>query len=119
MNLDPGQTMALTAVAGVLWPLVQAALDKPYWTAGRRRAITLSAIAVLAAGSWFVSAYPASAQAIITQVAVVAGIVLGAFNVLKSLKINGVSIIDWAGLVTPGGVERDKGRHEADEPQGA
>lgn len=119
MNLDPGQTMALTAVAGVLWPLVQAALDKPWWTPARRRAITLAAIVVLAAGSWAVSAYPANAQAIVTQVAAAAGFVLGAFNILKALKINGVSIIDWAGLVTPGGVERDKGKHEADEPQGA
>lgn len=119
MNLDPGQTMALTAVAGVLWPLVQAALDKPWWTPARRRAITLAAIVGLAAGSWAVSAYPASAQAIVTQAAAAAGFVLGAFNILKSLKINGVSIIDWAGLVTPGGVERDKGKHEADEPQGA
>lgn len=119
MNLDPGQTMALTAVAGVLWPLVQAALDKPWWTPTRRRAITLAAVVVLAAGSWYVSSYPATAQAIVTQTAAVAGFVLGAFNVLKSLKINGVSIIDWAGLVTPGGVERDKGKHEADEPQGA
>lgn len=119
MNLDPGQTMALTAVAGVLWPLVQAALDKPWWTPARRRAITLAAIVVLAAGSWFVSAYPANAQVIVTQTAAVAGFVLGAFNILKSLKVNGVSIIDWAGLVTPGGVERDKGKHEADEPQGS
>lgn len=113
MSLSAAQSATLTAVVAVVWPLVQAALDKPWWTAARRRAIMLAAVVVIAVGTWFVGAYPATASAVTTQVLSVAGLVLGAFNVLKALKINGVSILDWAGLVTPGGVERDKGRHEA------
>nr|DAJ25786.1 MAG TPA: hypothetical protein [Caudoviricetes sp.] len=113
MSLSAYQSATLTAVVALAWPFVQAALDKPWWTPARRRVITLSAVVVIAVGTWFVGAYPATASAVTTQVLSVAGLVLGAFNVLKAVKINGVSIIDWAGLVTPGGVERDKGRHEA------
>ena len=116
MTLTADQSATLTAIAAIAWPLVQAALDKPHWTAGRRRAITLVAVVVIAAGTWFVGAYPANAEAIVTQVLSVAGLVLGAFNILKSIKINGISILDWAGIVTPGGVDLRKsegGAHKA------
>lgn len=113
MSLSAAQSATLTAVVAVAWPFVQAVLDKPWWTAARRRVIALVAVVVIAVGTWCVGAYPATASAVTTQVLSVAGLVLGAFNVLKAVKVNGVSVIDWAGLVTPGGVERDKGRHEA------
>ena len=116
MTLTAEQSATLTAVAAIVWPLVQAALDKPYWTAGRRRVITLVAIVVIASGTWFAGAYPANAEAITTQVLSVAGLILGAFNVLKSVKINGISVLDWAGIVTPGGVDLRKsegGAHKA------
>lgn len=111
MTLTAEQSATLTAVAAIVWPLVQAALDKPYWTASRRRMIALAAIVVIAAGTWFVGAYPATAAAATTQVLSVAGLIFGAFNVLKSVKVNGISILDWAGIATPGGVElrRPKG----------
>ena len=97
-------------MAAVAWPFVQAALDKPYWTASRRRVLTLAAIVLIAAGTWLVGAYPATAEAATNQLLAVAGLVLGAFNVLKSVKINGISILDWAGIATPGGVTlRDSG----------
>lgn len=116
MTLTADQSATLTAIAAIAWPLIQAALDKPYWTSGRRRAITLAAIVVIAAGTWFVGAYPVTAEAIATQALSVAGLVLGAFNILKSIKINGISILDWAGIVTPGGVDLRKsegGAHKA------
>ena len=116
MTLTADQSATLTAVAAVAWPLIQAALDKPYWTPSRRRAITLAAIVVIAAGTWFVGAYPANAEAITTQALSVAGLVLGAFNVLKTIKVNGISVLDWAGIVTPGGVDLRKsegGAHKA------
>lgn len=116
MTLTAEQSATLTAVAAVAWPLIQAALDKPYWTPGRRRAISLVAIVVIAAGTWFAGAYPANAEAITTQVLSVAGLVLGAFNILKGIKVNGISILDWAGIVTPGGVDLRKsegGAHKA------
>lgn len=116
MTLTTDQSAVLTAVAAIVWPLIQAALDKPYWTAGRRRLITLAAIVVIAAGTWFAGAYPATAQAATTQVLSVAGLILGAFNVLKSVKVNGISVLDWAGIVTPGGVdlrETGGGAHRA------
>lgn len=116
MTLTAEQSAILTAVASVAWPLVQAALDKPYWTASRRRAITLAAVVVIAVGTWFVGAYPANAEAITAQALSVAGLVLGAFNILKTVKVNGISILDWAGIVTPGGVDLRKsegGAHKA------
>lgn len=116
MTLTAEQSATLTAVAALVWPLIQAALDKPYWTAGRRRMITLVAVVVIAVGTWFVGAYPANAEAVTTQVLSVAGLVLGAFNVLKSVKINGISVLDWAGIVTPGGVglrKSEGGAHKA------
>lgn len=116
MTLTAEQSATLTAVAAVVWPLVQAALDKPYWTASRRRAITLAAVVVIAVGTWFVGAYPANAEAFVTQVLSVAGLILGAFNILKTIKVNGISVLDWAGIVTPGGVDLRKsegGAHKA------
>lgn len=116
MTLTAEQSATLTAVAAIVWPLIQAALDKPYWTAGRRRAIALAAVAAIAVGTWFVGAYPANAEAITAQVLSTAGLVLGAFNILKSVKINGISVLDWAGILTPGGVDLRKpegGAHKA------
>jgi len=116
MTLTAEQSATLTAVAAIVWPLIQAALDRPYWTASRRRAIALAAIVVIAAGTWFVGAYPANAAAATTQALSVAGLVLGAFNILKTIKVNGISILDWAGIVTPGGVDLRKsegGAHKA------
>lgn len=116
MILTAEQSATLTAAAAIVWPLIQAALDKPYWTAGRRRLIALAAIAVIAVGTWFAGAYPATVEAAVTQVLSVAGLTLGAFNILKSVKVNGISALDWAGIVTPGGVDLRKsegGAHKA------
>lgn len=113
MHLTPDQSATLTAVAAIGWPLVQAALDKPWWTPGRRRALALVAAVVIAAGTYLVGAYPSGVEAVTNHVLAVAGLVLGAFNLLKAVKINGVSILDWAGLVTPGGVDLAKGKHAA------
>lgn len=113
MNLTPDQSAILTAVAAIGWPLVQAALDKPWWTAGRRRALTLVAVVVISAGTYLAGAYPSGVEAVTNHVLTVAGLVLTAFNLLKAVKINGVSVLDWAGLVTPGGVDLAKGKHAA------
>lgn len=113
MHLTPDQSATLTAVAAIGWPLVQAALDKPWWTAARRRTLALVAVVVIAAGTYLAGAYPSGAEAVTNHALAVAGLVLGAFNILKAIKINGVSVLDWAGLVTPGGVDLVKGRHVA------
>lgn len=113
MSLTPDQSATLTAVAAVGWPLVQAALDRPWWTPARRRTLALAAVAAIAAGTYLAGAYPSGVEAVTNHVLAVAGLVLGAFNVLKAVKINGVSILDWAGLITPGGVDLAKGKHAA------
>lgn len=116
MTLTAEQSATLTAAAAIVWPLIQAALDKPWWTAPRRRALTLAAVIVIAAGTHMVGAYPETAASLVNHVLIVAGLVLGAFNVLKTVKINGISVLDWAGIVTPGGVdlrESEGGAHKA------
>ena len=80
------------------------------------RGRALAAVVLIAAGTWFVGAYPATAEAAVSQLLAVAGLVLGAFNILKSTKIGGISVLDWAGIVTPGGVTlraSGDGKHKA------
>jgi len=36
LHTDPFLT---TVVVGLIWPMVQAALDRPYWTPARRKAL--------------------------------------------------------------------------------
>ena len=40
---------------------------------------------------------------LVTQASVFLGIAWAVFQVLSGIKINGASIIDWAGVLTPGG----------------
>ena len=40
LNFDPLITCGLV---GFAWPLIQAALDKPYWTSALRRVLALTA----------------------------------------------------------------------------
>lgn len=93
----------VTVVVGLIWPLVQATLDKPYWTP-RRRKILLAVVAVIVSlAVWVWGSYPATWQLILAQASVFLGIAWSVFQVLSSVKINGASLIDWAGALTPGG----------------
>lgn len=100
LHQDP---FVATVVVGLIWPLVQAALDRPYWTP-RRRKILLAVVAlIVTAGVWVSGSYPATWQMLVTQASVFLGIAWAVFQVLSGIKINGASIIDWAGVLTPGG----------------
>ena len=105
-----------TVILGVLWPLVQAALDRPYWTRGRRVALVIGAAVVLTAGAWALSAYPLQADVLAAQAAKFLGFAWAGYQVLSHVKIGSVSILSWAGIVTPGGETREAytPRHEAD-----
>ena len=98
LDIDP---LLWSILAGVIWTPIQAALDKPWWTAGRRRALVLVAAVILGVVIWFAGAYPASWQLIVTQASVVLGAATAAFTVLKR-----IGAIDWIGRVTPGGETR-------------
>lgn len=104
-----------TVILGVLWPLIQAALDRPYWTRGRRVALVVGAAVVLTVGAWALSAYPLQADVLAAQVGKFLGFAWAAYQVLSHVKIGGVSILSWAGIVTPGGETREhyQPRHEA------
>lgn len=92
-----------TVVVGFIWPVVQAALDRPYWTSGRRKILLAVVAAVVSLAVWVSGSYPATWQLFITQASVFLGVAWSVFQVLSSIKINGISIIDWAGALTPGG----------------
>lgn len=92
-----------TVVVGFIWPVVQAALDRPYWTAGRRKMLLAVVAVVVSLAVWVSGSYPATWQLFLAQASVFLGIAWSVFQVLSSIKINGISIIDWAGALTPGG----------------
>lgn len=96
-----------TVVMGILWPLVQAALDRPWWTRGRRVALVVAAAVVLTAGAWAISAYPLAVETLAAQTVKFLGFAWLAFQALSRIKIHGVSVIEWAGVLTPGGETRD------------
>ena len=104
-----------TVVLGTLWPLVQAALDRPWWTRGRRVALVVGAAVVLTVGAWALSAYPLQADVLAAQVGKFLGFACAGYQVLSHVKIGGVSVLGWAGIVTPGGETREhyQPRHEA------
>lgn len=92
-----------TVVVGLIWPIVQAALDRPYWTPGRRKALLAGVAVVVSLAVWVSGSYPATWQLFLAQASVFLGIAWSVFQVLSAVKINGISIIDWAGALTPGG----------------
>lgn len=103
LNFDPAIVTFLTAI---IWPLIQAALDKPWWTATRRRVLVALAAIVLSLLIWFAGAYPLTWQMILTQTGLILGYATAAYWILKRITINGTSLLDWVGLITPGGETR-------------
>lgn len=93
----------VTVVVGLIWPLVQATLDKPYWTPARRKVLLAVVAVIVSLAVWVSGSYPATWQLFLAQASVFLGIAWSVFQVLSSVKINGVSLIDWAGALTPGG----------------
>ena len=93
----------VTVVVGIVWPLVQAALDRPYWTPARRKILLAVAAVIVSLAVWGAGSYPATWQLLLTQASVFLGIAWSVFQVLSTVKINGVSLIAWAGALTPGG----------------
>ena len=100
----------VTVVVGLIWPVVQAALDKPYWTPARRKVLLAGVAAVVSVAVWVSGSYPATWQLFLAQASVFLGIAWSVFQVLSSIKINGVSLINWAGALTPGGETVDEVR---------
>jgi len=92
-----------TVVVGMIWPLVQAALDRPWWTRGRRVALLAGAALIVTISVWISGSYPATWQLIVSQASVFLGVAWSVYQVLAAVKINGASLLDWVGAATPGG----------------
>ncbi|MDN6658740.1 MAG: hypothetical protein L0L18_06940 [Acidipropionibacterium jensenii] len=103
LGLDP---MVVALLTGPVWAIIQAALDKPWWTPTRRRVLVAVAALVLSVAIWFASAYPLTWQMILTQTGMILGYATAAYWILKKITINGVPLLDWIGLITPGGESR-------------
>jgi hypothetical protein len=112
LQSDPFVTSVLI---GVVWPLIQAALDRPYWTRRRRVWLTVAVAVVVTAGVWISGSYPATWQLLVSQASVFLGVAWTVYQILSGIKIGGVSIIDWTGALTPGGETIDDVRASADE----
>ena len=106
LAVDPFVT---TVVVGILWPLVQAALDKPWWTHKRRIVLVSVAATVLSVGIWAISEYPAGVEYLVAQLTALLGIFWAVYQILSHVKIGGESLLEWVGMLTPGGMP--KGKH--------
>lgn len=111
LHTDPFLT---TVVVGLIWPMVQAALDRPYWTPARRKVLLAVVAVVVSLAVWVTGTYPATWRLIIAQAGVFLGGAWSVFQVLSAIRINGVSLIDWVGAVTPGGESVEEVRAAAD-----
>ena len=100
LHEDPFLT---TVVVGMVWPMVQAALDRPYWTPARRKVLLAVVAGIVSLAVWVSGTYPATWRLLIAQASLFLGVAWSVFQVLSGIKINGASIIDWAGALTPGG----------------
>lgn len=112
--MDSLKTLAVdpfvsTVVVGIVWPLVQAALDKPWWTHKRRIILVSVAATVLSVGIWATSEYPATVEYLATQLTALLGIFWAVYQILSNIKIGGESLLEWVGMLTPGGMP--KGKH--------
>lgn len=105
LHQDPFIT---TVVIGLIWPLVQAALDKPWWTRGRRVALLAVVAAFVTAAVWVAGSYPATWQLLTSQATVFLGTAWSVYQILAAIKVNGHSILDWCGAATPGGQSLDE-----------
>lgn len=113
LGLQSDQFLTMVVV-GIIWPVIQAALDRPYWTPRRRKAL-LAVVAVnVSLVVWVSGSYPATWQLFLAHASVFLGIAWSVFQVLSAVKINGVSIIEWAGALTPGGETVDEVRKHSD-----
>lgn len=112
LQSDPFVTSVLI---GVVWPLIQAALDRPYWTRQRRVWLTVVVAVVVTAGVWVSGSYPATWKLLVSQATVFLGVAWTVYQVLSGIRISGVSIINWAGALTPGGESVDDVRANAGE----
>lgn len=100
LHQDPFVT---TVIVGLVWPLVQAALDKPWWTRGRRVGLLAIVAGIVTVGLWMAGSYPATWQLLTSQLTVFLGTAWSVYQVLASIRVNGASLLDWVGAVTPGG----------------
>lgn len=111
IHTDPFLT---TVVVGLVWPMVQAALDRPYWTPTRRKVLLAVVAGVVTLAVWVAGSYPVTWRLMVAQAGVFLGVAWSVFQVLSAIRINGVSLIDWVGAVTPGGESVEAVRTAAD-----
>lgn len=100
LHQDP---FVMTVIVGLVWPIIQAALDKPWWTRARRVALLAIVAGVVTVGVWISGSYPATWQLLTSQATVFLGTAWSVYQILAAVKINGASILDWVGAATPGG----------------
>ena len=104
LHQDP---FVMTVLCSLIWPLIQASLDKPWWTRERRVGLLVAVAVVVTVCVWISGSYPATWRLLTAQLSVFLGVAWSVYQILASIKVNGWSLLDWVGAVTPGGVDRD------------
>ncbi|MDU0972833.1 MAG: hypothetical protein E7A72_08070 [Actinomyces urogenitalis] len=110
----------MTAViwTGLVWPVVQAVLDRPWWTPQRRAALLITVALVASVVIWLVSSYPLDWRLLATQASGILGIAWAVYQALSTVRVGDIRLIDWIGVHTPGGETRAdyQARHLAAPP---
>jgi len=88
-------------------PSLQHNTTTSHTTAGASGLRRFAAAVVLTAGAWAISAYPLAVETLSAQAVQFLGFAWLAFQALSRIKIGGVSILSWAGILTPGGETRE------------
>lgn len=113
----PIEPFSWTVFSGIAWTFVQAALDRPWWTKRRRVALVSIMSVVISLCIWVAGVYPFAWEMIVTMATMVAGISWMTYNILKFLKVGDLNLLEWVGILTPGG-ETYEGRHRGTKKAG-
>lgn len=103
MNQVITHPFVTTVIIGIVWPLIQAALDKPTFKKSQRVAMVVIVGVLGALAIWLVGRYPLQWGQLTQWTVQILGFAWASYQALSAVKINGVSLIEWAGIVTPGG----------------
>ncbi len=104
LQSDP---FVVSFLAGGIWPIIQASLNRPWWTRRRRVALVVAASVIASVGVWVAGSYPASWRLFTAQASVFLGNAWVVYQALSMVRIGGVDLLEWVGIYTPGGMTKD------------
>lgn len=92
-----------TVVLGLIWPWIQASLDKPTWTRGARVGLVLTVAIAISVVLWAATAFQWDVETWLAQLSGFLGTAWLVYQILGAIKIGNGNLLDWVGVTTPGG----------------